>query len=200
MPGKMVFEKSLSSWLHQSLPCFICLKQEIQEKNLVLIKEYDDRIPIVLEGDPLRLHQIIMNLVSNAVKFTSQGTITVSVRMISEDDEKVNIRFSVSDTGIGIAGDRLGKIFENFQQASSSTSRLYGGTGLGLAIVKQLVESQGGSLSVTSKPNEGSIFSFTLIFSKTDSEAALDSELLELNTEIKDIKAWLWKIFLSISC
>jgi PAS domain S-box-containing protein len=186
--GKMVFEKipfklasSISALLH-------LFEAKIHEKNLVLVKEYDDRIPIVLEGDPLRLHQIIINLVSNAVKFTHRGRITVSVRLISEDDEKVNIRFSVTDTGIGIAGDRLEKIFENFQQASSSTSRLYGGTGLGLAIVKQLVESQDGSLSVTSKPNEGSGFSFTLSFQKTDSEAALDSELLEQNTEIKDIK------------
>jgi PAS domain S-box-containing protein len=186
--GKMVFEKipfklasSISALLH-------LFEAKIHEKNLVLVKEYDDRIPIVLEGDPLRLHQIIINLVSNAVKFTHRGRITVSVRLISEDDEKVNIRFSVTDTGIGIAGDRLEKIFENFQQASSSTSRLYGGTGLGLAIVKQLVESQDGSLSVTSKPNEGSGFSFTLSFQKTDSEAALDSELLEPNTEIKDIK------------
>ena len=99
----------------------------------------------------MRLHQIILNLVSNAVKFTTKGKITVSVRLLNEDEEKVTIEFAVTDTGIGIAENKIENIFENFQQASSGTSRLYGGTGLGLAIVKQLVEAQGGSISVKSK-------------------------------------------------
>ncbi len=186
--GKMIFEKipfklasSISAMLH-------LFESKILEKNLVLIKEYDERIPKVLMGDPLRLHQIILNLVSNAVKFTSQGSITVSVRMLSEDEKIVKIKFAVEDTGIGIASEKISRIFENFQQASSHTSRLYGGTGLGLAIVKQLIEPQGGSLSVTSKLNEGSEFSFILSFEKTDAEVALDAELLDLNTEIKNIK------------
>ncbi len=186
--GKMIFEKipfklasSISAMLH-------LFDTKILEKNLILFKDYDDRIPIVLEGDPLRLHQIILNLLSNAVKFTTQGSITVSVQLVSEDEEKVKIKFAVADTGIGIAEDKLDKIFENFQQASSDTSRLYGGTGLGLAIVKQLIEPQGGSLTVTSTINEGSVFSFILDFNKTDAEAELDSELLELKTEIKNIK------------
>jgi CheY-like chemotaxis protein len=186
--GKMIFEKipfKLSSSISAMLHLF---ETKINEKNLALFKNYDDRIPIVLEGDPLRLHQIILNLLSNAVKFTTQGSITVSVHMLSEDDETVKIKFAVKDTGIGIAEDKLDKIFENFQQASSDTSRLYGGTGLGLAIVKQLVEPQGGSLAVSSIINEGSEFSFILNFHKTDAEAAMDSELLELNTEIKNIK------------
>ena len=133
--GKMIFEQvpfrlslTVSAMIHLFEP-------KIQEKNVVLIKEYDDRIPKVLSGDPVRLHQIIINLVSNAVKFTANGKIKVSVRLISEDDEKVDIEFAVADTGIGITESKLEKIFENFQQASSGTSRLYGGTGLGLAIV-----------------------------------------------------------------
>jgi signal transduction histidine kinase len=85
---------------------------------------------------------------------------------LREDDEKATIEFSVTDTGVGIAENKLGKIFENFQQASSGTSRLYGGTGLGLAIVKQLVEPQGGTIHVTSKVNVGSTFSFILNFKK----------------------------------
>jgi signal transduction histidine kinase len=120
---------------------------KIQEKNLELVKEYDSRIPEVLVGDPVRLHQIILNLVSNAVKFTSKGKITVSVHLLKNDEGSVTIEFGVADTGIGIAANRMEKIFENFQQASSSTSRLYGGTGLGLAIAKQLVEKQHGSYS-----------------------------------------------------
>ena len=186
--GQMLFEqipfrlsKSISAMLH-------LFEIKILEKNLVLVKEYDDRIPKVLVGDPVRLHQIISNLLSNAIKFTVKGKITVSVTLLSEDKEKVNIEFAVTDTGIGIADDKIIKIFETFQQASSDTSRLYGGTGLGLAIVKQLVEPQGGSINVTSKINEGSVFRFILSFQKTDSEAALDSELAELDSEIKNIK------------
>jgi PAS domain S-box-containing protein len=186
--GKMIFEQtpfkmamSISAMLHLFEP-------KIQEKNLLLIKEYDSNIPEVLVGDPVRLHQIILNLVSNAVKFTTQGNITVRVHLLEEDDEKVTIEFAVSDTGIGIAEDKLEKIFENFQQAYSGTSRLYGGTGLGLAIVKQLVEPQGGSIRVESKVNEGSTFSFCLSFKKTNDEAEYETEMMELDFDIKDLK------------
>lgn len=186
--GKMTFEQtpfkmalSISAMLHMFEP-------KIQEKNLELVKEYDSKIPEVLLGDPVRLHQIILNLVSNAVKFTTKGRITVSVRLVDEDDKMVTIEFAVTDTGIGIPEDKLDRIFENFQQASSRTSRLYGGTGLGLSIVKQLVEPQGGSIHVKSKIDEGSVFSFTLSFQKTDAEVEAEAEILELDTEIKNIK------------
>jgi PAS domain S-box-containing protein len=186
--GKMSFEQTpfkLSSSISAMLHLF---ETKIQEKNLELIKEYDARIPEVLVGDPVRLHQIILNLVSNAVKFTTNGNIIVSVFLLNEDEEKVSIQFSVKDTGIGIPENKIDKIFENFQQASSGTSRLYGGTGLGLAIVKQLVEPQGGSINVQSKINEGSTFSFILSFLKTTADAELETEILELDTEIKNIK------------
>ncbi len=186
--GKMTFEQtpfkmasSISAMLH-------LFETKIQEKNLKLVKEYDRKIPEVLVGDPVRLHQIILNLVSNAVKFTTTGKITVSVNLISENEDEVSIQFAVSDTGIGIPENRLEKIFENFQQASSGTSRLYGGTGLGLAIVKQLVESQGGSISVKSKIDEGSTFSFILNFQKTKAEAEAALEIAQPDTEIKNIK------------
>lgn len=165
--GKMTFEQipfklsdSVSSMLH-------LFETKLFKKKIGLVKEYDHSIPEFLVGDPVRLHQIILNLVGNAVKFTSQGKITVSVKKISETDEKATIEFSVSDTGIGIAENELDKIFENFQQASGQTARLYGGTGLGLAIVKQLVLSQGGTLKVESQLGSGSTFSFTLEFKKT---------------------------------
>ncbi|PKP31153.1 MAG: hybrid sensor histidine kinase/response regulator [Bacteroidetes bacterium HGW-Bacteroidetes-17] len=186
--GKMVFEQipfrmalSISAMLH-------LFETKIQEKNLKLVKEYDKKIPDVLVGDPVRLHQIILNLVSNAVKFTSKGKITVSVKLLEEDEEKVTIKFSVADTGIGIPEAKIEKIFENFQQASSGTSRLYGGTGLGLAIVKQLVEPQGGSIHVISKINEGSTFSFILSFLKTKAEADTETELVEWDAEITNMK------------
>jgi CheY-like chemotaxis protein len=142
----------------------------------------------VLVGDPVRLHQIILNLVSNAVKFTAKGGITVSVRLQNEDEKQATIEFSVTDTGIGIAENKLDRIFENFQQASSGTSRLYGGTGLGLAIVRQLVEPQGGSISVKSKIDEGTTFSFILSFQKTNAKASAETEIVKLDTDIKNIK------------
>jgi PAS domain S-box-containing protein len=186
--GKMTFEQipfklsiSIAAMLH-------LFETKIQEKNLTLIKEYDDKIPEVLLGDPVRLHQIILNLVSNAVKFTSKGKISVSIQLLSEDDEKVIIQFSITDTGIGIPKDRIDKIFDNFQQASSGTARLYGGTGLGLAIVKQLVEPQNGKISVKSKVDVGSTFSFILPFMKTNADVEIAPQFVELDPGIKNIK------------
>jgi PAS domain S-box-containing protein len=186
--GKMIFEQtpfkmalSISAMLHLFEP-------KIQEKNLILIKKYDEKIPEVLLGDPVRLHQIILNLVSNAVKFTREGKITVSVSLLSEDDEKVSIEFIVTDTGIGIGEDKMPGIFENFQQATSETSRLFGGTGLGLAIVKQLVEAQEGSIYVKSKIDKGSDFCFTLSFKKTSEEAESEALIVETDQRMKNIK------------
>ena len=186
--GKMIFEQipfkmapSISAMIH-------VFETKIQEKNLKLIKKYDNRIPKVVVGDPVRLHQIILNLISNAVKFTNEGEIRISVKLLNEDEEKVMIEFAVTDTGIGIAKEKIGHIFENFQQATSETARLYGGTGLGLAISKQLVESQGGTISVKSKLNEGSVFSFILPFKKTEAEAELEKETFEFDEGVKNIK------------
>jgi PAS domain S-box-containing protein len=186
--GEMTFEKipfrmssSISSMLH-------LFETKIQEKNLELVKEYDNKIPEVLMGDPVRLHQIILNLVSNAIKFTSKGKIIAKVNMLKEDEETVAIAFAITDTGIGIPDNKIEKIFENFQQASSTTSRLYGGTGLGLAIVKQLVESQGGIVYVISQVDIGSTFGFELTFHKTKVNVTLENEIVELNSGIKNIK------------
>lgn len=186
--GKMTFElipfkmeTSLSAMLH-------LFETKIQEKNLELIKIYDNNIPEVLIGDPVRLHQIILNLVSNAVKFTAEGKITVSVNMLNEEDDFVTIEFAISDTGIGIGEEKVETIFEVFQQASSGTARLYGGTGLGLAIVKQLVEPQGGSISVKSKLGEGTTFSFILSFQKTNEKTLADLGLIKLDSKVKNVK------------
>ncbi len=186
--GKMTFEQTPFKMAASIAAMLHLFETKIQEKNLVLVKEYDQNIPEVLVGDPVRLHQIILNLVSNAVKFTTKGRITVSVRLLHTDEEHAIIEFTVADSGIGIPENKMETIFENFQQATSGTSRLYGGTGLGLAIVKKLVESQGGSIRVQSKIEEGSAFSFTLRFQKTKDKAALELEMLELDTQIKNIK------------
>ena len=186
--GKMTFEQvpfkmalSISAMLH-------LFETKIQEKNLKLEVEFDSKIPEVLMGDPVRLHQVIINLVSNAVKFTTIGKININVQLRDEDEENVTIEFIVSDTGIGIPPSKIETIFENFQQASSDTSRLYGGTGLGLAIVKQLVESQGGKISVTSKIDEGSVFNFTLSFKKTNETPEIETITEEVSKENKNIK------------
>jgi PAS domain S-box-containing protein len=166
--GKMQFEKSpfklkasISSMLHLFEP-------KIQEKNLLLTRNYDEKIPSIITGDPVRLHQIILNLISNAVKFTSSGKISINVALINETEKNVSIEFSVKDTGIGISDEKLPLIFGNFQQATSGTSRLYGGSGLGLSIVKQLIEHQGGNIKVESKIGVGSTFTFVLQFDKTN--------------------------------
>jgi signal transduction histidine kinase/DNA-binding NarL/FixJ family response regulator len=186
--GKMQFEQ-IPFKMRSSIAAMIHLfESKIQEKNLKLVREFDPAIPEVLVGDPVRLHQIILNLISNAVKFTSNGKITVSVKQVEEDDIGVILEFSVSDTGIGISEAKIETVFENFQQATSGTSRLYGGTGLGLAIVKQLVEPQGGSIKVESIVNEGSTFSFRLPFLKTKAIAQVELEILELDSEIKNLK------------
>src|ERR1035437_712617 len=188
--GKISFEQTpfeMESAISAMLHLF---DLKFQEKNLELVTEYDYNIPKKLVGDPLRLNQIILNLVSNAIKFTMQGKIIVSVRLLNEDDEKATIEFSVMDTGIGIPENMISTIFENFQQASRSTAKLFGGTGLGLAIVKQLVEKQGGTINLKSKINEGSTFGFILSFKKTQTEIEPEMDLteLELDNEIKKIK------------
>ena len=178
--GKLIFEKTpfkLSVSIKTMLHLF---ETKILEKNLELKVNYDSSIPEVIMGDVVRLHQIIINLVSNAIKFTSDGSITIDVKTLSNNDDFITIEFSVSDTGIGIEKNNIDKIFENFQQAHSQTSRIYGGTGLGLAIVKQLVEAQGGSISVQSVENEGSVFSFILQFDKAHGATVLDIDAVEL--------------------
>jgi PAS domain S-box-containing protein len=186
--GKMTFEKTPFKLSLSIVAMLHLFETKIQEKNLKLITEYDAKIPEVLLGDQVRLNQIILNLVSNAVKFTNKGVITVSVNLLSQDDEKATVKFSVSDTGIGIKPSKIGAIFENFQQATSTTSRLYGGTGLGLAIVKQLVEGQGGKIDLESQVNKGSTFSFVLDFKKTTIDVVHEPEILELDSEIKNTK------------
>ncbi len=186
--GKMTFEQTPFKMEFSISTMFQVFDLKIQEKNLELVKEYDKKIPKVLLGDAMRLHQILLNLLSNALKFTEKGKITVAVRLANEDKEKATIEFTITDTGTGILEDKLESIFENFHQATSSTSRIFGGTGLGLAICKQLVEKQGGTISVKSKVDEGSTFSFTLSFQKTNGESKKENVEVEVVGEIKDIK------------
>ncbi|MEZ4776448.1 MAG: response regulator [Bacteroidia bacterium] len=136
-------------------------------KGLKLIFNLDNRIPERLVGDNVRLTQILLNLVGNAIKFTHKGNITIEAKLIDQSKEKVNIYFKVSDTGIGIPQDKLKVIFESFQQIENEDNRRQGGTGLGLTIVRQLVKLQGGNINVTSNVGEGSAFDFELGFDLT---------------------------------
>jgi len=133
-----------------------------QEKGVQVALEPDPGLPLLVVGDPVRIGQVLGNLVGNALKFTQKGQITIGCRMTDAEPGSVGLRFSVADTGIGIAPGALEVIFEKFSQADSSTTRLYGGTGLGLSISKSLVELMGGELAVESRLGEGSVFSFSL--------------------------------------
>lgn len=142
------------------------MAQKAYDKGLEMACFVQDNIPFKLRGDPGRLRQILVNLVSNSIKFTQKGEIVLHVDAISETDNQVTMKFSVSDTGIGIPKDRQEAIFKRFIQADGSTTRKYGGTGLGLSISKQLIEMMGGQIGVESEQNKGSTFWFSVSFAK----------------------------------
>jgi len=131
------------------------------EKGLEFLFDIDSELPNSLRGDPLRLGQIIINYLNNAVKFTEAGQIIVRVRRTEEVEDGLRVRFEVQDTGIGLTEEQIGRLFQSFQQADASTTRQFGGTGLGLAISKNLAELMGGQVGVESTPGEGSTFWFT---------------------------------------
>ncbi|HEY4290998.1 MAG TPA: ATP-binding protein [Puia sp.] len=133
-----------------------------KEKNIVFDVEYDDRMPFYVKGDSFRLSQVLNNLISNAIKFTQEGSVKLKVEMTENNGPLFVTRFSVVDTGIGISADKQEKIFEQFTQADSDTTRLYGGTGLGLSISGRLAELMGGEILLESVPGKGSTFHFSI--------------------------------------
>jgi CheY-like chemotaxis protein len=133
-----------------------------EERGLELIFNIDKSVPAIIKGDPLRLGQVIINLMSNAVKFTDSGEVILTAKMFATQDKREYLKFEVIDTGIGITSDQINKLFRSFSQADSSISRKYGGTGLGLTISKQLVNLMGGTISVESEYGHGSKFTFTI--------------------------------------
>jgi len=135
-----------------------------QEKRLTLICEIAASVPTDLVGDPTRLRQVLLNLLGNAIKFTESGEVSLRVMPDADSSVPTALRFTVSDTGIGIPGDKLSRVFERFMQADSSTTRRFGGSGLGLTISKRLVELMGGRIWVESVVNRGSVFSFAVPF------------------------------------
>jgi len=138
------------------------LSAYLEEDEIEIIYDFDLSMPTDLIGDSMRLRQVLLNLAGNAIKFTQQGEVVLSTRVIRQHEQSVDIEFSVTDTGIGLSSDQLEHIFLNFKQAESSTSRRFGGSGLGLAICRELVELMGSTLQVESQLGKGSRFFFTL--------------------------------------
>ncbi|RDV16678.1 response regulator [Pontibacter diazotrophicus] len=161
------------------------------EKNLSLVLNIGEDTPSEVAGDPARLTQVLNNLMSNAIKFTKSGSVTLTVEVVYQSDDDWVLEFTVKDTGVGIPADRQQQIFESFVQASAATHRQYGGTGLGLAITKKIVELQNGSIQLKSTPGEGSEFTVRLRFLKPD--ISLDSlkvieQAEKSESTLKDVK------------
>lgn len=145
--------------LHQLLDEMIRIfETRLEGKPVAISKQLSINVPRYLIGDQIRIRQIFNNLIGNAVKFTSSGTITIEGRVLSEEQNAIKLKFNVKDTGIGIEADKLGQLFKVFSQVDPSTTRKFGGTGLGLAITKNLSELMGGSVGVKSEPKKGSNF------------------------------------------
>ena len=137
------------------------LKIKAKDKGIALIMDIDSDVPDTIIADALRLNQILTNLMSNAIKFTIEGSVTLKVQVVERGEQDCMLKFAVIDTGIGIAKENIDKIFETFEQAEDSTTLKFGGTGLGLSIVKQLAALKNGVLEVTSEESKGSTFSFS---------------------------------------
>jgi PAS domain S-box-containing protein len=211
--GKMRLERrefNLSQTISFSIEMLL---PKAREKGLNLFYTIEEDVPGNLIGDPIRLSQVLINLIANAIKFTEKGGVSVTVKKLQETSDKIEIEFSLKDTGIGIAENKIATIFDAFTQANSDTTRKYGGTGLGLAIVKQLADMQGGSITLTSEEGKGSEFIYRISYSKNNKplEAAkMDKEsfvshknlniLLVEDNEVnqtlakKILNDWGWKV------
>lgn len=170
---------------------------QASNKNIELLSDIDDAVPKYVRGDPSRLRQVLLNLVGNAIKFTSEGSVTIMIRKIAADDKELiegdipafdedryihTLSFAVKDTGIGISPEAQVNIFAPFSQADSSITRKFGGTGLGLAISKRLIEAMGGAISLKSIVNMGSTFSFTLRMAEGFSDQANSKASITLSS------------------
>jgi PAS domain S-box-containing protein len=171
--GKLTLEEidfDLDSLLMSRV--FNLVGDRAQAKGLEIILDIDPAIPPSLRGDPMRLSQLVLNYVSNAIKFTERGTVVLRARVLGELGAEILLRFDVEDTGVGIAPAQLPRLFETFQQSDSSTTRRYGGTGLGLAINRHLAALMGGDVGATSAPGIGSTFWFTVRLGKSADRVA----------------------------
>jgi len=156
------------------------LNCKAEEKGLEIVLHVAKDVPMRLRGDPHRLKQILLNLLSNAVKFTHEGEVTLAVKLMTQEEQRVQLEFIVRDSGIGMSDEEKSRLFNVFTQADGSTTRKYGGTGLGLVISKQLVEMMGGAMHVKSSPNQGSEFVFTAEFDSYEEDELVASSQYSL--------------------
>lgn len=197
--GKLVLEKTSFDLnvILSYLADMITLKT--QEKGINIIFDIDHNIGKNYLGDPLRISQVLLNLISNAVKFTDKGEVMLSIKTIESNEEESNVQFEVSDTGIGMSEEHLQNLFKSYSQASNDTSRKYGGTGLGLTISKQLVEMMGGKIWAESKYGEGSTFFVNIHLSndttvskrkyRLPSKDIMDWRVLIVDSHIKSVNS-----------
>jgi signal transduction histidine kinase len=157
------------------------------QKKIDFLCLHDPFMPDQLVGDPTRIRQVLVNLLGNAIKFTDEGFVSLELETIQQEEDRLVIRFTVADSGIGIVPEKIGLLFESYRQAELSTTRNYGGTGLGLTISKKLVELMGGDIGVQSEPGKGSSFHFTLPFKLAVPQ--VDSWKLELPASLKNLRA-----------
>jgi two-component system, sensor histidine kinase and response regulator len=175
------------------------IADKVRSKGLHCVREVDSRIPQLLYGDAQRLGQVLLNFLSNAVKFTEQGSITLSATLLHRQGNSIRVRLQVQDTGIGIQPEQQSRLFQAFEQADVSTTRKYGGTGLGLAISRHLIKMMGGEIGLESRPGEGSRFwcdvpfdaGTTLATRATDCGEAGESALHRLRTQHRNVRVLL---------
>ena len=191
--GKLTIEKIDFKLVEVVENLKVIFRHRLQEKKLSFKFDVDQNVPSILNGDPYRLNQILVNLLGNAIKFTHNGGITIKVSIQKRSAAEAVLNFIITDTGIGIQADKIKEIFESFTQASIETSRKYGGTGLGLAITKQLLELQGGSISAESEINTGTTFRFLIPYhySSSNNPDVFKSQELKNNSVLLNGKKFL---------
>ena len=183
--GKMTLEHISFDIVKLVESVILLMSGRSEEKKITLRSELDPKLPPSLLGDPTRLRQILLNLVSNAIKFTDKGGVTVTVKLHDDSGKRPRIYFSVSDTGIGIPAEAQKKLFSPYAQADASISRNFGGTGLGLAICKRLTEAMGGSIQIESAIGKGSNFYFILGFETDTGEKSAAQDALATVVPLK---------------
>jgi signal transduction histidine kinase/DNA-binding response OmpR family regulator len=181
--GKMTIEKCEFNVQELINGILAVLRPKAQEKGLKLICKIDPLTPGVVKADPVRVNQILTNLISNSIKFTEKGTVTLEIASLASENTDVLFEFKVRDSGIGISPDKQSQIFENFVQASDDTTRKYGGTGLGLSIVKSLVTLYEGKISLESELGVGSTFTVHLPFEKVVSSSSAQTSQISTRTQ-----------------
>lgn len=185
--GRIEFEEADFSIKELISNIRLALLQKATEKDIQIKLFIDQELPNAIKGDPVRLGQILTNLISNAVKFTKEGKVTITASLAKKTTDITTVDFEVTDTGIGIEADKIAHIFESFTQASSATTRKFGGTGLGLTITRRLLELMGSEIKVKSEPGRGSTFYFSLDMRNSEKNFA-DHHNNDNNVETKSLK------------